>query len=208
MLDRDPNNIAAQFSVALAKVKVSYCLQKFDPPAAIRLARDSVRMLDQMIASNKSVSRAVTNRAEGLRKLAEAQLNAGRLAEARSTADLALVTSRELAQTPDERSNLVEALILAGKTRAATRDLARAESLLREARDEAQEIARSQELTNLIPLATAEETLGNFYVHQHRTREARACYERIVNIWQQFPEANEYVDNQRTVSQRLLSSLR
>jgi serine/threonine protein kinase len=209
MLDRDPNNTAAQFSVELAMVKVSYCLQKSDPPAAIRLARDSIRMLDQMIASNKGDRRrAVDNRTEALRKLGEAQLNAGQLAEARSSADLALAASRELAQTPDDYGNLVEALILAGKTSAATGDPARAENLLREARDEAQGIARSHELTNLIPLATGEEALGTFYVARHRTREARACYERLVNLWRQFPESNEYVERQRNFSNRLLSSLR
>ena len=209
MLDRDPNNTAAQSSVELAKLKISYCLQKSDPPAAISLARDSMRMIDQMIASNKGERhRAVANRAEILRKLGEAQLNAGRLAEARSSADLVLAASRELAQTPDGRSGLVEALILAGKTSAATRDLEHAESLLREARDQAQGIARSLELTNLIPLANAEEALGTFYVARHRTREARACYERLVNLWQQFPDSNEYVDGQRTLSKRLLVSLR
>jgi eukaryotic-like serine/threonine-protein kinase len=208
MLERDPNNTAAQTSVVLAKLKVSYCLQKSDPPAAIGLARDSLRIIDQMIASNRGGGRVVSDRADGLRKLGEAQLNAGRLAEARSSADLALASSRDLAQSTIERGNLVESLILSGKTSAATRDLAHAQSLLSEARDEAQGIASSHELTNLIPLATAEEALGTFYVARHRTREARACYERLVNLWQQFPESNEYVDGQRTASKRLLSSLR
>jgi serine/threonine protein kinase len=208
MLERDPNNTAAQSSVVRAKMKVSYCLQKSDPPAAIGLARDSLRIIDQMIASNRGGSRVVSDRADGLRKLGEAQLNAGRLAEARSSADLALASSRELAQSTTERGNLVESLILSGKTSAATRDLAHAQSLLSEALDEAQGIASSHELTNLIPLATAEEALGTFYVARHRTREARACYERLVNLWQQFPESNEYVDGQRTASKRLLSSVR
>jgi serine/threonine protein kinase len=209
MLDRDPNNTAARFSVELAMVKVSYCLQKSDPSAAILLARDSIRMLDQMIASNKGErNRAVAHRAEGLRKLGEAQLNAGQLAEARRSSDLALAVERELAQGPDGRSNLVESLILSGKTSAATGDPAHAESLLREARDEAQGIARSHELTNLIPLATAEEALGTFYAARNRTREARECYQRIVNLWQQFPESNEYVDGQKTYSKRLLASIR
>jgi tetratricopeptide (TPR) repeat protein len=165
-------------------------------------------MLDQMIASNKGGSRAVFDRADALRKLGEAQLKAGQLAEASSSADLALAASRELAETPDDRGNLVEALILAGKTSAAARHPAHAESLLRQARDEAQGIARSRELTNLIPLATAEETLATFYVARHRTQEARACFERLVDLWQQFPESNEYVDGQKTSSKRLLSSLR
>jgi hypothetical protein len=50
----------------------------------------------------------------------------------------------------------------------------------------------------------AEEALGTFYVHRHRTQEAREGYERLLQLWQKFPESNEYLDNQRTVSQRLL----
>ena len=60
----------------------------------------------------------------------------------------------------------------------------------------------------LLVWGTAEEALGTFYLHQHRTREARACYERIVNLWQQFPESSEYVDLQKAASQRLLASIR
>jgi hypothetical protein len=36
---------------------------------------------------------------------------------------------------------------------------------------------------------------------------ARASYERLVKLWQDFPESNEYVDARRVSSQRLLSSL-
>jgi serine/threonine protein kinase len=208
MLDRDPNNTAAQFSVGIAEMKVSYCLQESDPPAAIRLARDSMRLFDQMIASKKGDQHwAVSNRAEALLRLGEAQLKAGRVAEARSSADLALAASREFAQTPDERIGLVEALILAGRTNTAAGNPARAESLLREARDEAQKIAHSQELTSLIPLANTEDALGTFYIRRRRNRDARACYRQLVELWQQFPESNEYVDHQRSTSKRLLASL-
>ena len=207
MLQRDPNDTSAQNSLAIAEYKVSYSLQESDPPAAIRLASDSIRLFDQMIASKGDYLHAIASRAEGLRVLGVAQLKAGRLAEARSSADLALAARREMNQTPDDRVNLVQALILAGKASAATRDQARAESLLREARDAAQEIARSQELTNLIPLATAEEALGTFYVRRHRTQEAHACYEQIANLWLEFPESNEYVDRQRAASKRLLATL-
>lgn len=207
MLNRDPNNVAARLSVALAMLKVSHCLQPSDPPAAIRLARDSLQMLDPMIASKIGGNKPGLDRAYGLRKLGEAQLNAGRLMEARSSADLALAASREFAQIPDERLEIVEALILSGNASAATRDPARAEKLLIEARQTAQELARSRELTALIPLAHTEKALGSFYLSQHRTREARACYEQLARLWQQFPESNEYVDFQRVASQRLLSAL-
>jgi serine/threonine protein kinase/tetratricopeptide (TPR) repeat protein len=208
MLDRDPNNTAAQFSVAIAELKVSYCLQESDPPVAIRLARDSVRMFDQMIASKKGDQRkAVSDRADALLILGEAQLKAGRVAEARSSADVALLAIREIAQNPNDRTNLVQALILAGRTNDAAGNPARAESLLREARDEAQNIARSQELTSLIPLANTEKALGTFYIRRRRKRDARACYRQLVDLWQQFPESNEYVDLQRRVSKRLQASL-
>jgi len=209
MLQQDPNDTSAQNSVAIAEGKVSYCLQGSDPPGAIRLARDSIRIFDQMIASNKGgYLRAVSSRAGALRGLGEAQLKAGRLVDARRSADLALAASREVNQAPKDRAELVEALILAGNVSAATKDLARAESLLNEARDVAQGLARPEELTNLIPLATAEEALGAFYVRRHRNRDARACYQHLVDLWQHFPESNEYVDHQRTLSSTLLSSLR
>jgi serine/threonine protein kinase len=209
MLERDPNNRAAQFSVEVAKLKISYCLQESDPPTAIRLAGDSMRMLDQMIASNKGDRRrAVSDLAEAFVKLGGAQLQAGRLAQARSSADSALAAMREIgAQNPDDRNNVVQAMILAGRANAASGNLPGAESLLRQARDEAQKSAKPEELTSLIPLAAAEEALGTFYAHQHRTQPAYACYERLVKLWQQFPESNEYVDRQRSSSRRLLSFL-
>ena len=165
-------------------------------------------MLDQMIASNKGGRRAVSDHAEALIRLGEAQLKAGQLAEARSSADSALSAMREIAaQRPEDSNNVVQALILAGKTNAATGNLAAAESLLHEARDKAQKIARPEELTSLNPLGTAEEALGTFYVQQRRTQPARECYEQLVKLWEQFPESNEYVNRQRSKSKRLLATL-
>lgn len=209
MLERDPNNRSAQFSVEVAKLKISYCLQESDPPAAIRLARDSIRILNQMIASNVGDRRrAIPDLAEAFVRLGSAQLKAGRLAEARSSADSALAAMHEIeAQGPEDRNNVVQALILAGRTNAASRNLPRAESLLCDARAEAQKTARPEELTSLIPLATAEEALGTFYVQQHRAQPAHECYERLVKLWEQFPESNEYVDRQRSNSKRLLATL-
>jgi hypothetical protein len=66
----------------------------------------------------------------------------------------------------------------------------------------------THELTSLIPLANSELALGDFYAHRHRTQEARACYQGLVDLWQQFPESNEYVDGQNASSKRLLLSLR
>ena len=213
MLQRDPNNTSARFSVAFAEERVSYYLREFDPPGAIRLARDSIRMFDEMIATHKGQHVLnVSSRAEALWTLGEAQLKAGRLKEAHGSAEAALAVDREImAQTPpgsEDRAVLVEALLVAAKTSAAIGDPTRAESLLHEAREESKQIARTQELTSLIPLADSERDLGDLYAHQHRTQEERACYQRLVDLWQQFPESSEYVEGQRASSKRLLLSLR
>ena len=213
MLQRDPNNTSARFSVAMAEQKVSFFMRESDPPGAIRQARDSVRLFDEMIATQKGEHRSnVSSHAEALWTLGEAQLKAGRLREARSSADAALAAIREImAQIPPgsaDRGDLVEALMVAAKTSAATGNPTRAESLLREAREEGKQMARTHELTNSIPLANSERALGNFYAQRHRTQEARACYQRLVDLWQQFPESNEYVDGQKASSKRLLFSLR
>ena len=163
MLERDPNNTAAQFSVEFAKLKVSYCLQASDPLAAIHLARDSLGMLDQMIASNRGGPAAVSDQAEALMRLGQAQLKADRLKEARSSADSALAAMRKIAvQGPEDRNNVVQALILVGRTNAASGNLARAESLLREARDKAQSMVRPEELTSLTPLPRLNKPSGPF----------------------------------------------
>jgi hypothetical protein len=40
-----------------------------------------------------------------------------------------------------------------------------------------------------------------------RAAGARTCYQRLVDLWQSFPEQNEYVDRQKAAATRLLASL-
>ena len=209
MLEHDPNNIAARFSVATAEYQVAYCLKESDPPAAIRFARDSIHTFDQMSATNKGDHhRANSGHVEGLLRLAEAQLKNGSPAEARASADSALVASRATATpSPEDRAVLMRVMIVSAKANAAIGDHQRAEELFKQALEQAKQIAHPEEVTSLIPLATAEEALGNFYAKQHNSQLARASYERLVKLWQDFPESNEYVDARRVSSQRLLSSL-
>jgi eukaryotic-like serine/threonine-protein kinase len=208
MLERDPNNTSAKSSVVVAMLKVSYCLQESDPHAAIGLAREAMRMREQTITVKTTRRRVVSSQAETFLRLGDAQLKAGQFAGARNSADSALASLREVAaQNPDDHEGLLRALILAGRASAATGDMARAESLLREARDSAQKFIRPEEVTSLIPVASALQALGAFYAQRHRTQEARICYQQLVDLWQQFPEPNEYVDLQKNVSKRLLGSL-
>jgi hypothetical protein len=137
--------------------------------------------------------------------LASQQCTAQRRSQAALEAER-LIASRDPTQG-EEQAILAQVLILAGESSAATGDPGRAESLLQEARAIAQRAAGDQQLSNVIPLANAERALGAFYARRHRTAEARACYQRMADLWQRLPESSEYIDRQRIAAQRLLSSL-
>ena len=213
MVRSDSSNTSAQLSRAIAMYAVSLPLREFDAIAALRMAQDSVRIFDGMVASQKPSYLVLSRRVRALVRLGQAQLKAGRLAEARATAESALAAERPIAAEKgegweEEKTMLAQALLLAGKASAALGDSDHAENLLREARRIAQEIAQSRELTSTIPLANADQALGAFYARRHRTGEARACYQELIESWQLFPQANEYVDRQKAESRRLLASVR
>jgi tetratricopeptide (TPR) repeat protein len=212
MVRSDPANTSARFSRAVAMYSVSFYLREFDANAAVTMARDSVRMFDQMVGAGKPSYLIASRRVRALRRLGEAQLQAGHVADARASAQSALDAERTIAtgkdaDWDDEHSVMVQLLLLAGKASAASGDFEHAESRMREAREEAQQIAQRQELTSLIPLVNAEEALGTFYAQRRRIEEARTCYERLIGLWQHFPETNEYVDVQKAISKRWLTSL-
>jgi hypothetical protein len=58
----------------------------------------------------------------------------------------------------------------------------RAETPLREVHDQAQSIAKSQGLEQIIPLAQTEEALGAFYARRQHIGMARACYQRLAEL--------------------------
>ena len=206
----DPKNAAAQFSHAIAMYRVSYSLREFDAPAAIRMARDSVRMFDELIASGRSSHLVVSRRAVALRRVAEALLKSGLLTEARSAAESGLAAQRKLAEktAPDseEHMKLVRALIVTGESYARCGDPEGAESLLQEARTVAAPIAQQSAAVNVLLLARAEEALGTFYAPR-RPAEARACYQRLAGLWERLPGPNDYVDQQKAAAARLLASV-
>jgi len=177
------------------------------------MAQDSVRMFDEMAASGKASYLITSRRVRALERLGEAQLKEGRAKEARDTAELALAAERPIAaksgaEWNDEHGILVQGLILAGTANAAIGELTRAEREMREAQEEGRQIAQSGELSSVIPLANADLALGAFYRRENRAEQARACYRDLLDLWQRFPDANEYVDRQKAHSQRLLASLR
>jgi serine/threonine protein kinase len=90
MVKSDPSNSSAQFSRAIAMYAVSFCLANSDANGAIKLARNSVALFDHMIVAGKSSYLVPSRRVRALIRLAGAQLKAGRLAEARATAESAL----------------------------------------------------------------------------------------------------------------------
>jgi tetratricopeptide (TPR) repeat protein len=211
MVSGDPNDVSARLSQAIASYQVSFCLRESDAASAVAMARDAVRILDGLLASGKTSYLITSRRLHAMIRLGQAELKLGHVREARRIAELALAGERSLAgrnaPESDEHVILVSALTLAGQTNAASGNGERAESLLREARTEAQSIAKEQELTDLIPLSNSEGALGTFYANRHRTAEARACYARLVDLWKPFPESNVYVQRQKAAAARLLASL-
>jgi tetratricopeptide (TPR) repeat protein len=211
MVRSDPNNTSALFSRAVATFRVAALLTEVDPNAAIRLAQHSVQMFDDLIAAGKSNSLVVSRRARAMIPLGRAQLKAGRVAEAQRSAEAALELSRAIvaahATDAQQRNSLVSACLLAAKAIAASGNFESAEGLLQEARNEALSIAAHQELEDVIPLAQTEETLGTLYARRHRTVEARACYRRLADLWQRFPETSDYVARQKAAAAKLLASV-
>ncbi len=213
MVRSDPNNTGAQYSRAVATFRVAFTLCESDPATAVRMTEESLRMLDALIASGKRSKMVITGRITALRRLGAAQLKAGRLRDAQTAADAALTAQRpiaaaEMAPALGARQQLAEILILSARVETATGNFARAHSLIDEAREVALHVAETRELTNLITLAQAEESEGDTWAKQGRMDQARACYQRVADIWQQFPEQNEYVDRQKAAAARLLASLR
>jgi tetratricopeptide (TPR) repeat protein len=211
MVVGDPDDTSAQFSLAVAMFQVSFCQREYNADAAAVMARNSIRIFDGLIASGKTSYLVTSRRLRAMLRLGEAELKAGRVKEALRTAESALAGERPFAgrnaAESDEHVVLVSALRLAGQSNAANGNFDRAESLFREAREEAQLIAKDHQLQNAIPLANTETALGAFYARRHRTQEARICYEHLVELWKNFPEQNAYLDRQRTIADRLLASL-
>lgn len=146
-----------------------------------------------------------------LEAISRAQYAARRFADARRTAERAVEAGRALAGSDrgnsEDKLIVPQSLILAGKASAAAGDLQPAEHSLNQATEESRRIANPHELTSLIPLAQAEGALGDFYAQQHRREDARACYQRLAQLWQSFPNPSEYVTLQKIACARRLAAL-
>src|SRR5262249_41070002 len=160
---------------AVATYALSFCLRESDPNAAVSLARDSVRMFDEMIAAGRTDYLTVSRRVRALRRLGEAQFKAGRIKDAAASAQTALEAERKIATEnnvgSDEEGILVALLILAGRVQAVSGDIKQAETSLTEAKERALQIAKDGQLADAIPLAAAERALGEFYAQQRRNDE-------------------------------------
>ena len=211
MVSSDPNDTAAQFSRAIATFQVSYCLREFYPESAITMARESVRLFDEMLASGRKNYLVTSRRIRATIRLGEAELNRGRVQDALRTAEAALAQQRPLAAGNSTESQdhiiLVSALILTSQANTAAGNFDRAESLLREAQQEARLIARDQTLISVIPLARVQEAMGKFYARTGKSSQARICLQQFVDLWKPFPP-NPYIDRQIASGRRMLASLR
>jgi serine/threonine protein kinase/tetratricopeptide (TPR) repeat protein len=206
----DPNDTAAQFSHAIALFQVSLCVRGADPSTAVTSASASLRIFDSFIASGKTGYLIESRRFRALERLGQAQLAAGRTRAALITAESALAAGRAVAVTYDasvqERTSLVGVLLLNAQANAQARDFEKAELLFWQAQEEARMLAKDSELESIIPAAGVEAALGNFYLRLKRSDQARACFKRLINLWEQVPRTNGYVDRQKAIAKRCLAS--
>jgi tetratricopeptide (TPR) repeat protein len=210
MVRNDPNNASAHMSNAIALSQVSFCLRHSDPQGAMTMALASVRMFDDLIASGKNGYLESSRRLHALVRLGEAQLSAHQNAAAVRTAQAAVSAMRPLVtQAPeaDLHHYFVSALLLAGHSSEASGLFEQGEKFFTEARHEAESLAQRREIQNVLPLASVEAALGNFYASRRRKEEARACFRRLADLWEQFPDSSAYVTQQKASTNRLLASL-
>lgn len=106
LIDADPHNASARLSLAVANFQLSYPLGKIDPAESLRLAQDSIRILDEDLARSPNSYLLRSRRARAFRYLAYALSRNSRPAEARRAMEKAIDIQRQLlSETP---SNTVE----------------------------------------------------------------------------------------------------
>lgn len=110
LVNADPHNASARLSLAIANFQLSYPLGKIDPPESLRLAQNSLRILDEDLARSPDSYLLRSRRARALRYLAYALNRNSRPAEARDALEKAIGIQRQLLiETPSnaaERAQL------------------------------------------------------------------------------------------------------
>ena len=156
MVRSDPNNTSAQFSRATAMNRVALPLMESNAAGAVALAAQSVKRFDELIAARKSSSLTNSGHAQAMFRLALAQRKAGRVPEARRSAEAALAEQRNVTAANGwnfaEHLMLVQVLILTGQTSGDS-------GLLREAEAEAQKMVRAGEAARVLPLEKVREAM-------------------------------------------------
>ncbi len=188
MSARDPNNAAAQFSVAIAQFRISYPLMYSDPLAAVESARTSVRWFDNQIAQGHNSFLIRSRRAKAIRRLAEALVEAKQKTEALAQATTAvaeqrLITAHDIHDL--QEANLLALALLVQAQAASKEELAHLE--------EAQQIAEAvfkqspNELTSVVPLARIRGALAEYWKRSGDSSKAAYWTAEAQRLWREFP---------------------
>jgi tetratricopeptide (TPR) repeat protein len=103
LVDSDPNNASARFSLGIAYFHLSYPLGKLDPPEALRAAQRSVAIFEADLARKPKDRLLRSRRARALRHLAYAWERNHRRADARHAIQEALAVQQQLlSETPSD----------------------------------------------------------------------------------------------------------
>ena len=199
---RDPNDMSARFSLAVATFRVSFALKPSDPAGAVARARESVRLFDALLAEGKRGFLVTSRRTRALRRVAEALLAARQPLEAREAALRVLAEQRTNAAHDEkdfqEARQLSLALLTAAESEEASRHPAAALAFFREAESQAAAVlgANPEELTRVIPLARIRRELSAHWAAAGDDRQARQWMEEAQRLWREFPDQNDFVRSQ------------
>ena len=197
MVERDPHDASAQFSLEVALFRLSFRLKHSDPAAAVATARESVRLFDEQIAAGRTSYLVISRRARALRLLAQAQLYAGQPEAAGGNAMEAVAVQRKMAARDARDLQETALLALALRTSAEAADaLGDGQSAADQLTEAEQICARMysqnrNELTLLMPLSSIRESLGTHW--KKAGDQAQAWFEKAHRLWIEFPDQNDFV---------------
>jgi hypothetical protein len=196
---RDPRDASSRFSLAVALFRLSFPLKFKDPAAAVASARESVGLFETMMAEGEHDALVVSRHDRAERRLSEALLFEGKISEAADWSAKALADERRSAAAApndtDEISNLVMALINAGRVADARHDRAAAEARLVEA-EHAAAALRTKYPTDLPSLVLQVRARQELAEHARQWGDHAAAVkwaEAARGQWRGFPDQNAYV---------------
>ena len=198
---KDPKDMSARITLAASLFRMSFPLKHSDPPAAVRAAEESVRILDDLIATDKSFSN-IQRHARAERRLGQALVAAGHAAESvghceKSVADERVLVLREEPQMKVS-ARLGLSLLCLAEAQEAARNPKRAIEYLLEAEQMLTRLDERdpEDFSSIVPLSHARQALAAHFTLAGDHAQARNWHDSALKLWREFSNQNAYVSRE------------